>query len=84
MDLGGRDAAPALVGSAFLARWGNRTVEELFRRIRTSMPQNDPGSLDTQTYLDIEAFLLRFNNFASGNQRLTESSQMLKRGLLIQ
>src|SRR5713226_4538659 len=43
-DLRGQGEAPPLTGSNFMNSWGGRTSTELFDRIRTSMPANNPGS----------------------------------------
>jgi quinohemoprotein ethanol dehydrogenase len=66
IDLAGRDRAPALSGDVFTSRWRSAAADDLFDRIRTTMPQASPGSLQRQTYLDIVAYLLHANNMAAG------------------
>ena len=67
---------PALVGEPFLMSWNNRTVDDLSTTIRQTMPQNEPDSLDAQTYLDIVAFLLRANNFPAGAELLRDHDSL--------
>jgi mono/diheme cytochrome c family protein len=43
-DLAGGEQAPGLVGGDFATNWNDRTLDELFDRIRTSMPQNNPAA----------------------------------------
>src|SRR5437870_641167 len=43
--LGGGEEAPALTGDKFLAKWRNRSVDELLESIRTTMPPGQPGTL---------------------------------------
>src|SRR5688572_22730751 len=43
--LGGVESAPPLTGSAFASNWEGLPLGELFERMRSSMPQDKPGSL---------------------------------------
>ena len=48
--LEGGDMTPPLVGGAFTSNWNDLTVGDLFDRIRTTMPLDNPGRLSrTQT-----------------------------------
>src|SRR5262245_48489949 len=52
----GSDAdGPELKGKAFLDRWREDTLQPLFTFIKTTMPGNNPGSLDERVYADIIA-----------------------------
>lgn len=77
-DLSGRDRAPALAGDLFLSNWAEHSVVELFERIRTTMPQSNPGSLSPAAYLDIIAYLLQANNFPPGSGELKNEPDVLK------
>ena len=52
-DLMGSDETPALTGGAFLANWTSLSVNDLFERVRVSMPANNPGHLTRQQDADI-------------------------------
>jgi mono/diheme cytochrome c family protein len=67
-SLGGGEAAPALAGEAFVARWQN--VGELFEKIRTTMPTDSPGRLGRREYADILAYILSVNKFPAGTKDL--------------
>jgi cytochrome c len=71
--LQGIEAAPALVGPAFYANWDGETLDALFERIRTSMPQDRPGSLTRIENADILAYMLRAGTYPAG--KLTLDSQ---------
>src|ERR1700704_140699 len=58
-DLGGGDRAPAAGGPAFIARWQNKPVHELFEYVQTKMPYNSPGGLSRAQNADIIGFMLR-------------------------
>jgi mono/diheme cytochrome c family protein len=64
---------------AFLDGWDGQTVSGLFEMIRTSMPEEDPGSLARQEYADIVAFLLKKNGLPAGPRELPSASSDLKR-----
>ncbi len=70
--------SPALAGKAFMLRWDNRTVNELFRFMRTNMPKTDPGSLSSDNYIDLVAFILRSNKLPAGDRELTQDTDALK------
>ena len=64
--LAGQGEAGALVGTQFMRGWSNRTTQDLYRLIQTSMPKNDPGSLDEQSAANVTAFILRANGAVAG------------------
>lgn len=68
----GQDAdGPELMGRAFLDRWREDKLEPLFTFIRTTMPGNNPGSLDERAYTDIIAFILEVNGLPAGERELS-------------
>jgi mono/diheme cytochrome c family protein len=67
---GKRDGVPALQGGAFTSNWTDLSVDDLFVRIRVSMPQNAPGSLSRQQNADILAYVLQQNGYALGLDEL--------------
>jgi mono/diheme cytochrome c family protein len=62
-SLGGLGEAPALVGAQFIGDFNGLTVGDLFERIRTTMPLNNPGGLTREDYAAILAFMLKSNGF---------------------
>jgi quinoprotein glucose dehydrogenase len=70
VDLGGHEYAGALTGYPFQMKWEDASVAEVFGRVR-SMPLGEPGSLTTQEYLDILAYLLQANGYPSGKDELS-------------
>jgi quinoprotein glucose dehydrogenase len=55
-DLSGGENAPALAGSAFLARWSGKNTE-LLERTRRTMPTDNPGGLTARQYADTIAYI---------------------------
>ena len=69
-DLEGQGFAPGLAGAAFLSLWSGQTVQDLYSRTRTTMPEDMPGSLSPEETLDILAHVLQVNGFRPGAAEL--------------
>jgi len=65
--------------AAFAEARAGRPVFELFDEIRTSMPQNAPGQLSAQEYLDIVVYLLELNGHATAEEELPVDEAVLQR-----
>ncbi len=68
---------PALTGQTFWDHWGGDTVYTFFEYIQRMMPQNAPGSLETETYTDVTAYLLQANGFPQGDEELPAAEDRL-------
>lgn len=71
--------APPLAGEQFLATWGapDKTLDDLFYILRTTMPDGDVGSLSEGEYLDVLAYVLERNGYKSGARELTADAATL-------
>ncbi|NQV69031.1 MAG: cytochrome c [Pseudohongiella sp.] len=76
-DLRGNSNTPSLLGMSFMFIWENQSLAELYTKMRNEMPSDNPGSLSTQTYEDLLAFLLRSNQFPAGEQALKADTAKL-------
>ena len=76
--LTGNGEAPALVGGEFISNWAGLTVGELFERIRTTMPQDNPGKLSRARYSDTLSFILKSNGYPAGQKELDQRTEFLK------
>ena len=76
--LTGGETASALTGGAFMSNWNGLPMDDLFERIRRSMPQDRPGKLSRQVNADILAYVLSFNKFPAGKTELPTQSEFLK------
>ena len=63
-------------GRTFQSNWGRRTVYSFFRTIRSTMPDDNPGGLEEETYLDVVSYILRINGHAAGASEMTADSPM--------
>ena len=69
-SLGGVESAPPLAGPAFYANWEGQPLNALFERIRTTMPQDNPGSLSRAQNADIVAHMLSVGGYPAGSAPL--------------
>ena len=63
-------------GRTFQSTWGHRTVYSFYRTIRSTMPDDNPGSLEEETYLDVVSYILRINGHTTGPSELAADSPM--------
>ena len=68
-DLGGNRAYP-LAGERFMDHWDAHTLQQLFRRIRETMPPADAGTLSAADARDVVAYVLQQNGFPAGPTEL--------------
>ena len=66
-------AGPALIGPAFLAKWGNKPLSDLYQFEHKNMPATNPGSVPPDQLRAITAYILQKNGFPAGNSPLDKS-----------
>jgi len=76
-ELNGAEMAPPLAGGVFLGNWTGQSVGDLFTRIHTTMPANDPGSLSNNEVSLALAYILSFNQFPAGTTPLPSDETAL-------
>jgi alcohol dehydrogenase (cytochrome c) len=72
--------AGALKGAAFKAHWHDQSSAALGSFITKRMPPASPGSLNSATYADIEAYLLQANGDGAGMTELAAAGGRGKEG----
>lgn len=63
----------------FRFNWFGRTAYDLFRTIRTTMPEDNPGGLSDDEYTRVVAYILKLNGFTPGADSLRADSVQLRR-----
>jgi S-disulfanyl-L-cysteine oxidoreductase SoxD len=76
-SLGGVGEAPALTGARFISDFDGLSLGELFDRIRTTMPLNNPAGLSRDQYADVLAFVLKSNGFPAGSSEIYRRREYL-------
>jgi hypothetical protein len=76
--LAGTDSAVSLTGGDFLSNWDGLTLDQLYDKMLTTMPSDNPKSLPSSKIIDILAFVLSKNAFPSGKVVLPDDVAVLK------
>ena len=76
--LQGAEDAPSLVGKGFLTTWDGMPLGTLFEKTRKKMPQDNPGQLTRQQYLDVVSYVMSANKFPAGSTELPQELEQLK------
>jgi mono/diheme cytochrome c family protein len=72
------DMAPLLNDYVFQGSWKDRSLGELFDKIRNTMPPNKTGTLSPQQLVDLIAYILSANALKAGDVPLTDDPETLK------
>ena len=72
----GGTMGPELWGEAFLTQWAGKDAAALYTRIKDTMPEDSPGSLEEDEALGIVAFVLQQNDFPAGDKAIESASQL--------
>ena len=63
-NLRGSTETPPLAGDMFWGNWETYSANNLLEQVRSTMPEDNPGALMRQEYVDIVAYILKFNQVA--------------------
>ena len=66
-------------GEEFTLNWVSKTAYDIFDVIRTQMPEDNPGSLERQEYVDVVAYIFSLNAYTSGSADLPGDDDGLKK-----
>lgn len=66
-------------GPIFAITWRADPVGSLFEHVSTAMPQDRPGSLTPQQYIDVVAYILQLNGIQPGERELPPDLALLGR-----
>ena len=63
----------------FRANWFGRTVYDLFKTLKTTMPDDNVGGLTDDEYTRVIAYILKLNGFSAGTDSLKADTLEMKR-----
>ena len=66
-------------GDKFKVAWVSKTAFDIFDAIRTQMPEDNPGSLERQEYLDVVTYIFSLNAYPAGENDLPADDEGLKK-----
>lgn len=67
-----------LDGETFSVGWNERRVFDLYSLLRNTMPQDKPGSLSDDEYIDVIAYLLQRNHIPASSVALRPDTASLR------
>jgi mono/diheme cytochrome c family protein len=75
--LAGTDMGPGVQGPDFRENWSGKSVGELFEKVKTTMPANEPGTLSAAATADVIAYILKVNDYPAGAAELPSDAAAL-------
>lgn len=63
-------SSPPLARTKFLRDWEGRSLAVLFELTKTTMPEDNPGSLTDQEFVDVIAYMLSVSDLPTGSTEL--------------
>jgi hypothetical protein len=76
--LAGTDSAVSLAGNDFMVNWDGLTLDQLYDKMNSTMPSDNPKSVPSNKMIDILAYVLSKNSFPAGKTTLPDSVAALK------
>ena len=77
-------STPPLVRARFLRTWAGRSLATLFEYTRATMPEDNPGSLTDEEYVDVIAYMLSVGGMSEGEAELRPDLGRLARVVIEQ
>ena len=77
-DLMGDAFATPLVDDAFTLRWEGGSIGDLMIVIQVTMPADQPNTLSNEAVADVIAFLLKMNEYPTGDRELSADHEALE------
>src|SRR5262245_38096435 len=72
----GGTMGPELWGDPFLTSWESKSAATFFERIKTTMPEDAPGSLSEKEIFDVIAYVIKTNGFPAGDKPLESANAL--------
>lgn len=77
--------APAFFeANTFVRAWVGRPVRSMYRRIRQTMPEDNPGGLRPREYASVIAYILRLNAYPAGETALPSDEESLRLIIMVE
>lgn len=66
-------------GEQFRMGWFGRTVADLFRTLKTTMPEDNIGGLSDDEYTRVITYILKLNGFPAGKDSLAADTTAMRK-----
>ena len=61
-------------GGPFIQSWSGVTVKDLLEEIQATMPEDNPGGLPVNQYIDVISYMFKLSGLPAGDEEMTESN----------
>ena len=61
-------------GGPFIQSWAGASVKDLVDEIVATMPEDNPGGMPMEQYVDVVAYMFKINGMPTGDDELTEEN----------
>jgi mono/diheme cytochrome c family protein len=72
---GGVGGGPPLTGDYFFGLWGEQSLSSVYSFIKSTMPEDNPGSLSNSQVTELLAYILQFNGFPAGDAKMAVGAE---------
>jgi cytochrome c len=76
--LKGTTETPPLTGDMFWMNWETYSANNLFQQVKATMPEDNPGGLKPEEYVDIVAYVLKFNEVPMTGDLASDADSLKK------
>ncbi len=75
---GGVGGGPPLTGDYFFGLWGEQSLSSVYSFIKSTMPEDNPGSLSNTQVTQVLAYILQFNCFPAGDAEMAVGAEQVQ------
>jgi S-disulfanyl-L-cysteine oxidoreductase SoxD len=75
---GGVGGGPPLTGDYFFGLWGEQPLSSVYSFIKSTMPEDNPGSLSNTQVTQVLAYILQFNGVPAGHAEMAVGAEQVR------
>lgn len=64
------------IGPEFIDVWAGQPLSALYETVSTTMPEDNPGGMEQEQYVDVVTYLLKLNGYPAGPTDIKDPAEM--------
>lgn len=64
------------IGPEFIDVWAGQPLSALYETVSETMPEDNPGSMEQEQYVDVVTYLLKLNDYPTGPTEIKDPAEM--------
>ena len=64
------------IGPEFIDVWAGEPLSALYETVSQTMPEDNPGGLEQEQYVDVVTYLLKLNEYPAGDTEIKDPAEM--------